>query len=389
MKIPLSYSYRNLWTRRLTSILTMAGIGLVVFVFAAVLMLSNGITKTMVGTGREDNVLVIRKSAETEMISAVSRESAEIVRTFPEVATSTEGAPLASSEMSVIINLSKMGTNDMGNVIVRGIDAEGLTIRPQVVITEGRMFEPGTTEIVVGSSIHTRFKGCSIGQTLRFGAQDWTITGVFDAGRSAYDSEVWGDVEQLTAAFRRPVYSSVAVRLRDGATVEAFQARLAADPRLQQLDAKQENRFFADQSEMMSQFISILGLVITIIFSFGAMIGAMITMYAAVANRTREIGTLRALGFRRRSILTAFVLESVFLSLVGGTGGLLLSSTLQFVTISTVNWGSFSELAFGFTLSPAIVIQSLVFSVVMGLAGGVVPAVRAARLNIVSALRSA
>ena len=388
MKIPLSYSYRNLWQRRLTSVLTMGGIGLVVFVFAAVLMLANGLRETLVATGREDNVVVVRKSAQSEMMSAVSRESASVIASFPEVETTVSGTALSSSELSVIINLLKIGSNDMGNVTVRGVAPEGIMIRPQVRIVEGRIFQTGTSEIIVGASIHGRFQGCSIGQTLRFGGRDWTITGVFDGQKSGYDSEVGGDSDQLMQAFNRPVFSSMALRLRSVGDFDAFQARLASEPRLQQLETKREKLFFAEQSETMATFIRILGLVITVIFSFGAVIGAMITMYASVANRTAEIGTLRALGFKRRSILSAFLFEALFLSGIGGGVGLLLSSGLQFITISTVNFGSFSEVAFGFTLSPSIALNSMLFSLFMGVVGGFIPAVRASRMNIITALRS-
>jgi ABC-type lipoprotein release transport system permease subunit len=388
MKLPLSYSYRNLWQRRLTSSLTMGGIALVVFVFAAVLMLANGITQTMVSTGSDNNVVVVRKSAQTEMMSALSRESASVIASMPEVETTVKGLPLSSSEVSIIINLLKIGTRDMGNVIVRGVAAEGVVIRPQLRIVEGRMFQTGSSEIIVGSSIHSRFQGCNIGQTLKFGAREWTISGVFEAEKSGFDSEIWGDAEQLLQAFNRPVFSSMALRLRNVNEFESFKTRLAADPRLQQLEAKREKLFFSEQSETMAAFIRILGLVITIIFSFGAVIGAMITMYASVANRTSEIGTLRALGFKRRSILSAFLIESLFLSGIGGAFGLVIASGLQFVSISTINFGSFSEVAFGFTLSPSIVISSMLFSLFMGFVGGFIPAVRASRLDIITALRS-
>ena len=388
MKLPLRYSYRNLWQRRLTSSLTMGGIGLVVFVFAAVLMLANGLKQTLVSTGSDDNVVVVRKSAQSEMMSAVSRESASVIASMPEVETTAGGLPLSSSEVSIIVNLLKIGSNDMGNVIVRGVAPEGIMIRPQLRISEGRMFRTGTSEIIVGNSIHSRFKGCNIGQTLKFGAREWTITGVFDAQKSGFDSEVWADAEQLVQAFNRPVFSSMALRLRSASSFDAFSARFASDPRLQQLESKREKQFFSEQSETMASFIRILGLVITVIFSFGAVIGAMITMYASVANRTAEIGTLRALGFKRRSILSAFLIESLFLSGIGGMAGLLIASGLQFVSISTTNFGSFSEVAFGFTLSTSIVISSMLFSLFMGFVGGFIPAVRASRLDIITALRS-
>lgn len=389
MKIPLSYSFRNIWARRLTSALTLGGIGLVVFVFAAVLMLAAGIRETMVSTGSLENAIVIRKSAQTEMISAVSRESAAIARNLPQVARTAGGAPFASCEMSVIINLLKKGSNDMGNVTVRGVMPAGLALRPQVRIVSGRMFREGMTEIIVGMSIHERFNGCEIGERIRFGGRWWTIVGIFDGAKTAFDSEVWGDVEQLLPAFGRPVFSAVTLRLTRPEDFDAFRRTFETDRRLQQLDVKREKLFFAEQSETMALFISILGITITIIFSVGAMVGAMITMYSAVANRTREIGTLRALGFRRRSILASFLIEAVFLSFLGGLLGVALASLLQFVTVSTVNWGSFSEIAFGFTLDSSIAVNAIIFALVMGLVGGFLPAIRASRMNILAALRAA
>ncbi len=388
MKIPLSYSFRNLWTRRLTSALTIGGIALVVFVFTAVLMLARGVQQTLTATGRDDNAILVRKSANTEMMSVVSRESASIVRAYPEVATLPSGAPLASSEVSVIINLLKKGTSDMGNVIVRGVGAEAFALRPQLQLTSGRMFRVGLSEVIVGSAIHDRFQGCRIGEQLRFGGRWWTIVGFFTSGGSGFDSEIWGDAEQLMPSFGRPVYSAMTLRLRDIGALDALQARMARDPRLLDLDLVRERQFYEAQSESMALFIRILGITITIVFSIGAIIGAMITMYASVANRTSEIGTLRALGFPRASILIAFLAESLFIALLGGALGVASASLLNFFSVSTVNWGSFSELAFGFDLSPDIAVTSLLFALGMGVTGGFLPAVRAARMNILTALRS-
>ena len=217
--------------------------------------------------------------------------------------------------------------------------------------------------------------------------RDWTVVGIFDAGNTGFSSEIWGDVDQLMQAFRRPVYSSVIFKLRDAAEFDRVKARLEADPRLT-VEAKREIRFYADQSEAMATFLNILGVTLTVIFSLGAVIGAMIAMYAAVANRITEIGTLRALGFQRRSILGAFILESLFLGLLGGVVGVFFASFMQLVTISTMNWQTFSELAFSFTLTPRIIGASLVFSLVMGFVGGLLPAFRAARMNIVDSLRA-
>jgi ABC-type antimicrobial peptide transport system permease subunit len=264
----------------------------------------------------------------------------------------------------------------------------GLAIRPQVRVVAGRMFRPGTSEIVVGRGVADGFDGVDIGQSQRFAQREWTVVGVFDAGGSAFDSEIWGDVEQMMQAYRRTTYSSVIARLSDPGEFEAFKAGVAGQQRLT-LDVKREPLFYAEQSRQLSNFISILGMLLSAIFSIGAMIGAMITMYAAVSNRTGEIGTLRALGFRRSSILAAFLLESVLLALVGGAAGLALASGLQAFTITTMNWQSFSQLAFGFHLTPAIAGGTLAFSVLMGLVGGFLPSLRAARLEIVDSLRAA
>jgi putative ABC transport system permease protein len=387
MAIPFSYSFRNLWTRRLTTVLTASGMALVVFVFAATLMLATGLRKTLIETGSPDNVIVIRKAAQSEVQSGVDRGQAAVVETQPEIAVGTNGRQLLAKEMVVLISLPKRGTDKPSNVVIRGISQASLTLRPQVRLIEGRMPRPGSSEVIAGQSVAKRFKGGGINETLRFGMRDWTVVGTFDAGTSGFSSEIWGDVDQLMQAFRRPVYSSVLFRLRDTTELVKVKARLETDPRLT-VEAKRETQYYSDQSEMMATFLRIMGMTLTIIFSLGAVIGAMITMYAAVANRTAEIGTLRALGFRRRSIMAVFLVESLLLGLVGGVMGLFFSSFLQFFTVSTVNWQTFSELAFSFTLTPDIAMRSLVFSLIMGFVGGVLPAFRAARMNIVEALRT-
>ncbi|NTW58071.1 MAG: FtsX-like permease family protein [Nitrospirae bacterium] len=387
MAIPFSYSFRNLWTRRLTTVLTASGMALVVFVFAATLMLAAGLRKTLIATGSTDNMVVIRKASQSEVQSGVDRDQAALVATQPEIAVGTDGRQLLAKEMVVLISLPKRGTDKPSNVVIRGISQESLALRPQVRLIEGHMPRPGSLEVIAGQSVAKRFKGGGINETLRFGMRDWTVVGTFDAGATGFSSEIWGDVDQLMQAFRRPVYSSVLFRLRDAAELPKVKERLETDPRLT-VEAKRETKYYSDQSEMMATFLGIMGMTLTIIFSLGAVIGAMITMYAAVANRTAEIGTLRALGYRRRSIMAAFLMEALLLGLVGGVMGLFFSSFLQFFTVSTVNWQTFSELAFSFALTPDIVTRSLVFSLFMGFVGGVLPAFRAARMNIVEALRT-
>jgi len=387
MAIPYYYSFRNLWTRRRTTVLTASGMALVVFVFAATLMLAEGLEKTLVDTGSYDNAVVIRKSANSEVQSGVERPQASIVESLPDVAIGTDGQRLVAKELVVLINLPKRGSSNPSNVVIRGVAPVSFVLRPQVKLVDGRMPRAGSAEVIAGKSIADRFKGGGLGETVRFGMRNWQVVGIFDAGNSGFSSEIWGDVDQLMQAFRRPVYSSVIFKLRDPARFDPVKAQIESDPRLT-LEAKREVRFYADQSEAMAKFLRILGITLTIIFSLGAIIGAMITMYAAVANRVTEIGTLRALGFGKRSILAAFILESLFLGLVGGVIGIVAASLMQLITISTMNWQTFAELAFSFTLTFDIIWKSLLFSVFMGLIGGVLPSFRAARLNIVDALRS-
>jgi len=287
----------------------------------------------------------------------------------------------------VLITLPKRETGVATNVTTRGVGDAAFALRPQLRITEGRAFRPGSAEVIVGASIAERFGGAAAGSLLRFGGREWRVVGVFEAKGSAYDSEIWADADQLQQAFRRNAWSAVVARLADPALQPQIKARLENDPRLP-LDVKAEREFFEDQSKALSNFISYLGLTLSVIFSLGAMIGAMITMYAAVANRTGEIGTLRALGFRRSSILASFLAEALLLGVIGGVAGLMLASLMQFVHISTLNWQSFSELAFSFTLTPGIIASSMAFAALMGVAGGFLPALRASRLNIVDALRA-
>jgi putative ABC transport system permease protein len=386
MGIPYSYSLRNLWTRRLTTLLTASGMGLVVFVFAATLMLAEGLQQTLVATGSPDNVIVIRKASKSEVQSGVERVQASLIETQPEVAIGSDGNALLAKELVVLINLKKRTSDKPANVVIRGVSAASLQLRPAVRLKEGRLPRPGSAEVITGQSVARRFQGCGLGETLRFGMRDWRVVGVFDAGSTGFASEIWGDSDQMMQAFRRPVYSSVLFRMKDPGKFDAFKARIEGDPRLT-LDAMRETRYYLDQSEAMARFLRILGTVLTMVFSIGAVIGATITMYAAVANRVGEIGTLRALGFQRGSILSAFILEALFLGLCGGILGVGAASFLQLITISTMNWASFSELAFSFSLTVGILCKSLLFSVVMGLIGGMLPAVRAARMNIVTALR--
>lgn len=387
MAVPFSYSLRNLGTRRLTTALTASGMGLVVFVFAAMQMLAAGLRETLVETGSWDNVVLIRKASVTEVQSGIELGQAALVELQPEIAADRSGRPLVAKETVVLVNLPKRDQGKPANILVRGIAPASAALRPQVRLTLGRWPRPGTSEVVAGRGVVKRIEGAALGQSLRFALRDWTIVGVFDAGATGFDSELWGDGDQMRQAFRRPVYSSVVLKLADPGAFDALKARLEADPRLT-VEAKREAQFYADQSEAMATFLKVFGAVLSVIFSLGAVLGAMITMYAAVANRVGEIGTLRALGFGRRSILAAFLLESLLLGLLGGAAGVGLAAWLQLFSLSTVNWQTFAELAFRFRLTAPIALQSLAFALVMGLLGGLLPALRAARMGLVDALRA-
>ncbi len=387
MAVPFKYTIRSLITRKLTTLITVTCISLVVFVFAAVLMMAYGVEKTLVATGTEDNVKVQRKSSQGEISSIVDGETQNVVRTLPYIAKNNKGEQIISSEPVVIINL-EIKNGGMSNVTVRGVSQLVNVLRPQLKITEGRMFNPSLRELIVGKSVSKKFAGAQIGSKIKFAGDFWTVVGLFEANGSGFESEVWGDATQLQSAFNRAnTVSTMTVKLDNPNNFEKFQRAFNADRRLQQFEVMTEKRFFEMQSEFLAMFIRVLGTFITIIFSFGAIIGATITMYAAVANRTVEIGTMRSLGFKRRSILFAFLSESLLITLIGAAVGLFFASFLQLFTISTLNFNSFSDLSFAFALNPSIITSCLIFAIVMGLLGGFLPAVRASRLNIVNSLR--
>jgi ABC-type antimicrobial peptide transport system permease subunit len=359
MKIPFKYTFRNFKARKLTAVITVAGIAMVVFVFAAALMMAYGVKKTLVSTGSPDNVIVLRKSSQGEISSIIDGDTQNIIRTLPYVAKNSEGIQLMSCEPVVVINL-EIKSGGISNITVRGVEQNAFKIREQVKIVEGRIFNPSLRELIVGKAINSKFKGAQVGSKIKFAGGDWTIVGLYEADGSGFESELWGDSRQLLQAFNRGnSVSTLTLKLDDIGNFKKFKKEFESDLRLNPFEPKIEQKYFEEQSELLAGFIRILGTFITIIFSFGATIGAMITMYSAVANRTVEIGTMRSLGFRRRSILTAFLIESLFIALLGGVIGLLLASFLQFFSISTLNWSSFADLTSSFALSPDIIISSL------------------------------
>ena len=382
------YSYRNLLVRRLTTLLTAGGMGLVIFVFATVLMLAEGFQQTLITSGSPENAIFIRRSAETEVQSIIERRDAAILESFPQVAVDKDQRELAAREVVVLITLPKREGGSSSNVQVRGV-THGLSLglRPQIKMVAGREFIAGSSEILIGRNIAKKFRIAGLGGTIKFGGRTWIVAGIMDSAGTAFDSEIWGDVDTVMGAFKRAAYSSVIIRMKNPSGLGELKEAVIKDPRLVE-EARREDEYYEAQSELMARFIRILGISLTLMFSLGAIIGSMITMYAAVAARTSEIGTLRALGFRRLFILLAFLAEAVFLSLLGAAIGLVAASFMNRLTISTMNWTTFSELTFRFLLNRGIIVSSVIFAVVMGITGGALPSIRAARMNIVAALRA-
>ena len=388
--VPVVYNVRSLGVRRWTTAATALGLALVVFVFTTVMMLASGVRETLKATGSSENAKIIRKGSQTEVQSGLLPEHFRLLSSAPETAMGKDGKPLASAELVVIIfAVRENGASDEDgtNLNVRGVGPTALELHSPRTL-QGRMFQPGTSEIVIGKGLNGRFKGMRLGGQVRFARRDWTVVGIMDQGGSAYDSEVWGDVDQFMDAFaRRPAFSSITMKLKERASLESLRARVEADPMLSTLEVKPEIDYWAAQSEQFAMFVQFLGLFVAVIFSFGAVLGAMITMYAQVAARTREIGTLRALGFRRRAVLVSFVAESVILAAVAGAVGCAGASLMQLASFTTMNFQTFSEMSFRFHMSKSVVGTSLFFAIVMGFAGGLLPAMRAARMPIVRATR--
>ena len=387
MAIPLSYNVRNVLQRPVSTLTTAIGVGLTVMIFIGALALAEGFRAALVQTGSPNNALVLRKGADSELSSGVSRDAVNILRAHPAVATGADGRPLVSADLVVVTSEPRLGQPGSSNVNVRGVDLASLDLRQQVKVVEGRAFTPGTDEVIVGTRIAPRFANCRVGDRLRFQQREFTVVGHFTAGGSAFESEIWGDAAVLGPALDRDnVFQSVTLRLRDPAQFEALRTELEADPRLQ-VQVKREDRYYSDQSELLANVIRFLGVFITAIMGVGAIFGAMNTMYAAVQQRTREIATLLVLGFTPWAVMVSFMVESVFLSLLGGAIGCLLAVPINGINTSTTNFQSFSEVAFAFRVTPAAIVAGMVVAGIMGVIGGFLPAVSAARQTPAAALR--
>lgn len=385
MAIPLKYNLRNLVVRRVNTLMTIGTVALVVAVFVALMALANGLNSALIATGAPENIIVIREGSQVEMQSFVTKEAFQIIQSLPGIARDSQGKPMASGEIAVIVNLPRRVNGESSNVTLRGVSEIGLAMRPQVKIVEGRMFNTDVGEAIVSRKIADRFSGTGLGETLQLGRRNLTVVGVFDAGGTGFDSEIWSHVTDVADAFDRSGYSSALVRAESVATRDQLANRIAAEQRLK-LDAKPELTYYQEQTSTSAP-IKGLGIFVAIILGVGACFGGMNTMYAAVAYRTREIGTLRALGFSKASIMLSFVIESMFIALIGGVVGCLLALPVNGIATGTMNFRTFSEVAFSFKITPDLFISALIFAAVLGLLGGLLPSRMAARMPITKALR--
>jgi len=386
MNLPLSYNVRSVIVRWRSTLATVLGIGLVVSVFVAIQALAAGIEKSSANTGDAANLLVVRRGATAESTSQITPEQFRIIRYLPGIGTDSAGKPRCSADLCLVINIPRAGGGE-ANAIVRGVTSAGRELRPQVRLTSGRWFQPGRREVVVSERMAARFQGLQVGDSFRTGPVTLKVVGHFDARRSAFDSEIWMDADEARAAFDRENYSSVLIRPNRPQEAAGLIRRLEDDKRFK-LRVVGEDKYYAEQTKAAIP-IKILGGFLATTMSIGAVFAAMNTMYASVGARTREIGTLRVLGYRRKSILAGFLIEGAILALAGGVLGCLLALPMNGYSTGTISFETFSESVFDFRITPSIIVQGLGFSVLVGVLGSLLPAIRAARIPVISALKSA
>jgi putative ABC transport system permease protein len=366
--------------------MTAFSITLTVAVFVVLMALAQGLQTSLSATGQPLNVLIMREGAQSESTSSVTRDSLQVIKYLHGIAKTDKGEPWVSPELIILINLPRRGETQGSNVTIRGLGPEGPALRPEFKMVEGRFFRSGLREVIASKKIAGRFQNCSLGDKLKFAKGYWTVVGIFEVGNTAYDSEIWTDVNDLATDFDRDAYSSVMVRAADSSSVASLRDQIANDRRLH-LKPQTEREYYESQTRFAAP-IKALGLFIAVLMAVGASFAAMNTMYAAVARRTKEIGTLRVLGYSRGSILFSFVLESVLIAALGGALGCVLALPVNGLTTGTTNFATFSEVAFNFRVTPSLLLNGMIFAVLMGFLGGFFPAWRAAHENIVTALRS-
>jgi putative ABC transport system permease protein len=387
MAVPIVYNLRSMKVRWLTAVAAVLGIAGTVGVFVAMLALAHGFRATLVNSGSPDNVLIRRAGSSAELDGSVALDQVQAIEDEPGVAHDN-GKPLVSPEAVLIaaFNLRSTGTN--ANVQIRGVSPVVLKVRPNIKIIEGRFFEPGLAELVIGRNVPSTYEGLELGDTVPFGGQAWKVVGVFDAGGSSFDSEVWADSRVLNQVYKRPenLYQSVTVHLTSPAAFQQFKDAVTSDPKLT-VQVDHEVEYYARQSQVLTTLISVLGGLVVLIMGVGAVIGALNTMYAMVSERAREIGTMRAIGFSQFSIVLSFVFEALLIAFIGGVIGCVSVLKLNGYTTSTMNMQTFSHVAFAFQITPILLAVGILFALLMGVVGGVPPAVRAARRPVALALR--
>ena len=378
---------RNLPRRFASSAVAVVGVGAVVLVFAAVLSMAAGLERTMLSAGSDDTAVIMRSGATSELNSGLSNEQTLIIGNAPGVLKDGDNA-IMSAELYVITDVKKLSNQTDANVPFRGVQAGAFEVRDNIRISDGRMFEPGKNEIVVGRAAQREFMGLGVGDTIRFGQTEWAIVGTFDAGGSVSESELWTDVRVLQSAYRRGnSFQSVRVRLESPDSIETLRQALDEDPRIDP-DVMSEREYYSSQSQGLVQFIKLIGYPLTILMAIGAVFGALNSMYSSVSVRGKEIATLRALGFGPTAVLLSTIVESVLLALVGGLlGGLLAYLAFNGFTASTLNGQSFSQVVFDFAVTPELLVQGMKAALIIGIVGGFFPAIRAARLPVAQALR--
>lgn len=387
MAIPLIYNIRSVKARWTSSIVAVLGIAGTVGVFVAMLSLARGFRATLVASGSEDNALVLRGGATSEMMSGIQLDMVKIIQDAPGVAHDGS-TPLVTSEVVVIAPFPLRATGTDANVQIRGVSANVLEIRKNVKMSQGRMFQPGLSELIVGKNASATYAGLTVGNTVNFGGGHWQVVGVFDAGGSSFDSEVWCDARVLDDVYKRPtnIFQSATVHLTSPAAYQQFKDSVTSDPRLN-VDVSREIDYYAKQSTTMTRLITVLGGLVAFVMAIGAIFGALNTMYSAVSERGREIGTMRALGFGAAAVVFSFLVEALFISFIGGAIGCVAVLPLNGLTTSTMNMQTFSNIAFAFRITPLLLVGGIIFALAMGLLGGFLPAVRAARRPVALALR--
>lgn len=364
--------------------MTIFGIGLTVSIFVAMTALVSGLESTFVETGHDNQLIVIRQGSQNEVNSYFGRDLFQVVKYLPGIKRGDDQQPLIFGEIVVVINHTRIG-GESSNILVRGISVQSLVLHPEAKIVAGRMFRRGLREVIASRSLSRRFEDLTVGSTVHFGHSDWKVAGLFDAGGTAYDSEVWADYNEISQDWERPIYSSILLRAEDAAAAEQIRRRVADDRRIN-LQAIPQKKYFADQTTT-AVGVKMLGNFVAIVMAIGACFAAMNMMYGSVMSRSREIATLRAIGFRRRSILASFLVESMILGFLGGIVGCLLALPMHGISAGTANFQTFSEVLFHFRLTPAILLRGLIFALAVGTAGGCLPARRAARIKLVEGLR--